>query len=93
MGLAAASTATTAGGRAEAAVVLLPAAGRVTSRKGYEALEIAARALGAADFLVAAHQLLELGTAAATAIVVDGHERSLAGAPVGVKWKGRPAVR
>jgi hypothetical protein len=80
--VAAAAAATAAAGRRPEATEVggLPCAGG-PGREGHEALELGARALGAAYPGIGADELLELGSAGGAAIVVDGHGRRLAPRP------------
>jgi hypothetical protein len=87
---AASAAAAPAGRRPEPAVVGGLATGGGAGRQRHQALEVVARTLGAGHLLLPSDQELEPGAAAAAAIIVNGHERRFAGAPLGVKrpWAG-----
>jgi hypothetical protein len=90
--LAATSTAATGGRWPKATVVGLPATGRRTSREGDETLELGAGTVGAGYLLLAANQLLEMGTATGTLVVVDRHGKRFAEGQRRVKGTDRPAT-
>ena len=63
--------------RAKATVIRLLAARGRAGREGQEPFELRPGTAGAGDLLVPANQLLELGAARGTAVLVDGHGREL----------------
>jgi malic enzyme len=67
----------------------LPATGCRRSREGDETLEFGAGTAGTGYLLLAAHQLLEVGAATATVVVVDRHGKRFAEGQRRVKGTNR----